>query len=47
MATYYAAQFFIALSVVNSAIVVMSTSDNGVAGSNEQNRNVHLNRATE
>ena len=48
MMSYYAAQFFIALSVVNSNFVISSTnSTNGVIsshGNDEKNRNFHINR---
>jgi uncharacterized membrane protein YhhN len=45
MVSYYAAQFFIALSVVNSTFVLSPTNSTGVASSNdEKNRNFHVNR---
>ena len=45
MVSYYAAQFFIALSVVNSTFVLSPTNSTSVASSNdEKNRNFHVNR---
>ena len=45
MVSYYAAQFFIALSVVNSTFVLSPTNSTGVASSNdEKNRNFHVKR---
>jgi hypothetical protein len=47
MVSYFAAQFFIALSVVNSNFVISPTnSNNGVIASikDEKNRNFHVNR---
>ena len=46
MVTYYAAQFFIALSVVNSNFVLSpATNVNGVVvRGDEKNRNFHVNR---